>query len=156
MPCTGNVSAASAKAPGFPSTSSEIYAAVSQNRSCFFCGGPRHLRYRCPAKAAVCHKCSFAIVCRPGRKVKASIGATAAAVAAGEASFPPHECCMDHAQLPAADPQVLAALATPHKSTMPVSVNDLKVNALIDSGSTFSFTLKLLKFGYCCISFYCS
>ena len=45
-------------------------------KKCFFCGGPIHARFRCPAKEANCHSCGkkghFSCMCRSKQQVTAS------------------------------------------------------------------------------------
>ncbi|KAK4318379.1 hypothetical protein Pmani_008192 [Petrolisthes manimaculis] len=135
-------------------------ASIASRRTCFNCGSLKlHPRSLCPARTSVCHKCRkighFAKVCRTGRVMDSRRGAsttTAAAVVADESgsgersassleevSFLPRDYCTYCVPYPATETPVLAAIATPRNSTIPVSVNELQVNALIDSGSTISF-----------------
>lgn len=96
-------------------------SAAGINRSkCFFCGNNRHPRANCPARDVTCNKCSkrghFAKVCRSNKSdISASI-------------FTPNI--------------VLASVGELTKATIDAKVNDYKVKALIDTGSTESFISK--------------
>ena len=68
--------------PPQPEPSSVIAAGTRNNfqRStdkCFFCGGPRHPRFKCPAKDSDCKKCGkqghWDRVCRSGKSAMASV-----------------------------------------------------------------------------------
>lgn len=137
--------AAAATAATVPLSSTEDTSAVaSRVGACFFCGGKRHPRARCPARMSVCHKCAkkghFASVCRSdnggsGRRVSS----TTAAASAGSSDLASVQPCHHCASPMAASNPVLASASTPTSSTIPVSVNGLQVNSLVDSGSSISF-----------------
>lgn len=141
----GNVSAAPALTSEASINTTDTVAVASQSQACFFCGGKRHPRYRCPARVSVCRKCGktghYASVCRsgdPGRSRRPHTAAAATMEPPVSTSLAPPSV---HCTLPpttAATP-VLASVTTPRSSTIPVSVNELLVNSLIDSGSTISF-----------------
>ncbi|XP_050687365.1 uncharacterized protein LOC126980953 isoform X2 [Eriocheir sinensis] len=92
----------------------------------FFCGGKRHPRSRCLARASVCRKCGktghYASVCRsgdPGRSRRPYTAAAATMEPPGSTS-PVPPC--GHCALPpttAATP-VLASVTTPRSSTIPI------------------------------------
>ena len=143
----------------------KMVAASNSRRSCYFCGGKQHPRSLCPARATVCHACGkaghFAKVCKSGRTVRPAKSAAAVVGAGADVSLataaplprgimaPPCDYYSALAPPAASATPVLATAATPRTSTVPVSVNDRPVNALIDSGSTISFinpeTLNRLK-----------
>lgn len=98
----------------------DTLAAVTRG-SCFFCGNDRHIRNTCPARNSVCHLCGkkghFQRVCRakPVRNIK-----NATAFAHLIASASPAPGCLQ-------------------KSLTFVTVNGIKLVALIDTGSSLSF-----------------
>ncbi|XP_050712577.1 uncharacterized protein LOC126996248 [Eriocheir sinensis] len=121
----GNVSAAPALTSEASVNTTDTVAAASQSQSCFFCGGKRHPRSRCLARASVCRKCGktghYASVCRsgdPGRSKRPYTAAAATMEPPGSTS-PVPPC--GHCALPpttAATP-VLASVTTPRSSTIP-------------------------------------
>lgn len=84
--------------------------AASQS-ACYFCGRARHPRKFCPAKDAVCHKCSkkghFSKVCR---------------------SNPSHSSA-----------SITASIPSLSKAMIKIKINSHEVDALIDTGSSESF-----------------
>lgn len=101
----------------------EHLAAITPSRSgnCFFCGNGRHQRNACPARNAICHKCGkrghFQKMCKSRQPRDASETAASAHILASLSS----------------------ALSSLQKSLVPVLVNGVKLNALIDTGSSLSF-----------------
>ena len=117
--------------------------------ACYFCGGKRHARDQCPARDSVCHFCSirghFASVCKARhsrRPRKPRVSSAAAAVEARGSSAGYSSALCGHCAPPTGDASaspVSASAITPSCSTIPVSVNNLQVKSLIDSGSSISF-----------------
>lgn len=52
----GNLTTTTTTAAAAPLDSFETSAATSRGAACFFCGGRRHSRSRCPARSSTCHK----------------------------------------------------------------------------------------------------
>ena len=105
-----------------------MVSAVSSD-SCYFCGNKRHPRIKCPAKEVFCNRCNkkghFIKVCRSARSESTSTSAST--------NFTP----------------TLASIAAPsgnglEKSKCPIFIQNSRVQALIDSGSTDSFISQLL------------
>ncbi|XP_050737164.1 uncharacterized protein LOC127008809 [Eriocheir sinensis] len=122
----GNVSAAPALTSEASVNTTDTVAAASQSQSCFFCGGKRHPRSRCLARASVCRRCGktghYASVCRPGDpgRSRRPYTAVAAAMEPPGSTSPVPPC--GHCALPpttAATP-VLASVTTPRSSTIPI------------------------------------
>ena len=92
------------------------------NQTCFFCGNTKHSRLSCPAKNATCHKCSkmghFSKVCR-----SKSLSKTAAAVNSSPIATVRADCVINNSS----------------NSVITVSINGVKVQALVDTGSAVSF-----------------
>ena len=103
------------------STTASATKNVANKSNCFFCGGPYHSRERCPAKEAECFNCQkkghFSRVCR-SRKTKRSSASTNDPV------------------LSAVTANIPTCLQT---STVSACVNELPVDALIDTGSSDSY-----------------
>ena len=103
----------------------EPYVNAAQvNAKCFFCGGQKHPRFKCPARDATCHACQkkghFSKACKSSKeKPKSETSATTAVLATAK--------------------ETGSAL---HKATKDVYVGHKLVNALVDSGSTSSFISK--------------
>ena len=99
----------------------ECVNAVSHNRkfSCYFCGGPRHERSKCPANQTQCKNCGkmghYARVCRGKKQSLAAISATLAAVTDSK---------------------------NVKNSCVTVQINGNNYSALIDTGSSSSFVKK--------------
>ena len=100
--------------------SSLCTAAVTEK--CMFCGNKRHPRKMCPARMASCFKCSkkghFAKVCRS--KVDATLSEVMSIESASATSDRQHN---DNAQT---------------KVNIPITIDGVPVNALVDTGSTLS------------------
>ena len=100
--------------------------------SCFFCGGPRHPRTRCPAREATCRNCNkkghFTKVYKSDKAISKTISGTA------------HKTITS---ILAGTPQLLS------NAFVNVTVHGKSLSALIDSGSSESFISeslgKLLK-----------
>ena len=114
-----------------PSNNQNTESTVSAVSSelCYFCGNKRHPRIKCPAKEVFCNRCNkkghFAKVCRSARSESTSTS--------DSTNFTP----------------TLASIAAPsgnglEKSKCPVVIQNNRVQALIDSGSTDSFISQLL------------
>lgn len=110
-------------------------AAANTNRPrrrCFFCGGNLHQRSGCPARNAECKLCSrkghYASVCRSSGKPRHNAAMIAEDEPQGTAttSSYPEEACA-------------AAPSSLRKATTPITINNHKVDALIDTGSSISF-----------------
>ncbi|MCP4800870.1 MAG: DDE-type integrase/transposase/recombinase, partial [bacterium] len=94
-------------------------AVVTTSSSCYFCGNNRHPRSKCPAKDATCAKCQ-----KKGHYAKVCQSKATSRVSASLHS------------------PVIAATQSPgslSKSTATISLENLNVKALFDSGSTESF-----------------
>ena len=140
-----------------PGTAATAASKLTSKAACYFCGKPSYFRFRCPAKNTVCYKCGrkghFAIVCRSTREVAkrsftSASNSVLATMGTGDPSTAPQgartesDCSpTTHGQEAAATPPnaSLAAANPLHHGTIPVRVNNVYVNALIDSGSTSSF-----------------
>ncbi|XP_014366187.2 uncharacterized protein LOC106717015 [Papilio machaon] len=104
-------------------------AATSSRKRCFFCGGNVHQRIKCPAFRATCQICEkkghFAKVCR--------------------SSYVSNKL-VNNAIADSNDERLSAILAASpaslRKCTVPITINDCKADALIDSGSSTSFINK--------------
>lgn len=105
-------------------------AAVS-NKLCFYCGGKWHQRFKCPAKDISCNVCGkkghYAKVCKS---------------TSSQLNTKTHQ----NKQLNSAtmlntiyDGPLVATMACLSKATVPISINGIHANALIDTGSTTSF-----------------
>lgn len=99
--------------------------AVTNRRRCFFCGSKViHQRIKCPALNSTCQLCSkkghFASVCRSKQNLNAITNED-------------NSENMDVFAISAASPSSLL------KSTISVSINNYKADALIDTGSSLSF-----------------
>ena len=92
---------------------------AADNTCCFFCGYPRHPRSKCPAKDAICKGCNkkghFLKVCRTSKVKTRSTNSILSSLTL------------------AASPRSLSLAVTQ------VLVNDIPLQALIDTGSTESF-----------------
>ncbi|KAI5643531.1 gag-polyprotein putative aspartyl protease domain-containing protein [Phthorimaea operculella] len=107
---------------------------TQNKRRCFFCGGPVHQRLKCPARNADCQLCSkkghFANACR------SSSGQTQRAANVIITQD-------DDSQSELTDPQLLtilaAAPASLRKTTFKVNLNNIRADALLDSGSSITF-----------------
>ncbi|KAI5652144.1 gag-polyprotein putative aspartyl protease domain-containing protein [Phthorimaea operculella] len=107
---------------------------TQNKRRCFFCGGPVHQRLKCPARNADCQLCSkkghFANVCR------SSSGQTQRAANVIITQD-------DDSQSELTDPQLLtilaAAPASLRKTTVKINLNNIRADALLDSGSSITF-----------------
>lgn len=99
-------------------------AATPSRRHCFFCGGNVHQRIKCPAFHAICQNCDkkghFAKVCR-----NADFKKTTNAVLESK--------IQQLGAISAASPASLS------KTTVSITINNYKADALIDSGSSTSF-----------------
>lgn len=97
---------------------------ASTSTKCYFCGGSRHPRYKCPAKDATCNVCSkkghYGKVCKS--KHQKSIN-----------SLAPSQNDNLVAIMSAASPSCLK------KAVVKVYINGIKAEALIDTGSSESF-----------------
>jgi hypothetical protein len=98
---------------------------ATAGNKCSFCGYSKHPRSKCPARDAICHNCQkkghFARVCRSA--LSTTTGSTATAIS--QPIF-----------------ASVSAVNTPSalsKATCKVSVNGIRADCLIDSGSTDSF-----------------
>ncbi|XP_045130528.1 uncharacterized protein LOC123515737 [Portunus trituberculatus] len=120
VPSSRVISAALGDGSDDESEPSGVMAAASSK--CYFCGLRRHPRTKCPAWEAMCHKCQkkghFAKVCR-SKGVNAAITPTNNATLATVTS--------------AATPSVLRS------AVVQISINDMEIDGLIDSGSSQSF-----------------
>lgn len=108
-------------------------------RRCFFCGGTNlHQRNRCPAYNAECQLCSkkghFASVCRSSGPNSRSANAIATD---DEQSL--LQCTYSNLSNVSA-----AAPASLRKATVPITVNEYRADALLDTGSSISFIDKKL------------
>ena len=94
---------------------------AATSEKCMFCGNRRHQRKLCPAKNSICFKCEkrghFAKMCR-SRKSHLNAGSNSSAALCGIKSEPTDD--------------------THSKVNVPMYVNGVKANALIDTGSTLS------------------
>ena len=82
---------------------------------CFFCGGNRHNRQKCPTKDSICHNCGrtghFAKVCQSKKQLtSADIYPTLASIP----SSTKYPCCLQ-------------------KTILQIQVDDHSVHALIDN-----------------------
>eukprot|EP00794_Sanderia_malayensis_P020739 gene20739-22770_t len=96
-----------------------VAAVETTSSSCYFCGNNRHPRSKCPAKDATCAKCQ-----KKGHYAKVCQSKATSRVSASLHS------------------PVIAATQSPgslSKSTATISLGNLNVKALFDSGSTESF-----------------
>ena len=95
--------------------------ATAATKNCFYCGSSFHPRYFCPARNATCHKCGkkghFASVCQAAGAGRNWPGASAAKVSS----------------------MTTASTSPLHCATIPADINEVRVEALVDSGSTSSF-----------------
>ena len=121
-------------------TAIELNAAMKCFQRCYFCGGSRHDRRRCPAKDAVCNKCSkeghFAKVYQFAPKSNSENMTSAAARA-----FPPYLTLAS--MLSAAVPGSL------RKAIVDIKINrhdmqPITTEARIDTGSSDSYISKSL------------
>ncbi|XP_026324517.1 uncharacterized protein LOC113233584 [Hyposmocoma kahamanoa] len=105
-------------------------------KRCFFCGGKVHQRIKCPAFHAYCQMCTkkghFASVCR-SRGNPSTSNAIPSPVAPVE--FSPCPCSHEtvNTLYSAASPSSL------EKATIAITINNTRVDALIDTGSSVSF-----------------
>lgn len=107
--------------------SKTLAATPYKKRKCFFCGSPLlHKRTQCPAFNSICQICSkkghFANVCRSKNIVNAMNTGN-------------EDSCNNEntACISAASPSSL------RKATVPIYLNDIRADALIDTGSSVSF-----------------
>lgn len=95
------------------------------NAKCFFCGRRKHVRKDCPARNAVCYLCKknghFASVCQSS---KMSIRELSAPTSASTQKL---------------YPEITASIGGLVKALVPATVNNYRIQALIDTGSTSSF-----------------
>lgn len=100
---------------------------VNSNK-CFFCGGARHHRSKCPARNAECLKCAkkghFAKVC----KMKSTCASSSDQSVAVQTQYHPQLLCVPN--------NIPLGLS---KATFDVTVNGKLLKALVDSGSTESY-----------------
>lgn len=98
-------------------------ASLSNTEKCYFCGGNRHPRTSCPARNAECRSCGrkghYQRVCKSKTSSRSVPNTTAAAGMLASAS-PASSNCL-------------------RKSIVDIRVNGVKLNALIDTGSSLSF-----------------
>ena len=108
-----------------PDNSAAAAAGFPSDLKCFFCGYSKHPRNKCPAKEASCKKCSkmghFAKVCRS--KEKKTVSALS---------------CEDPHNVFAAT-YSSAATNNLKKALINVTINNIKLKALVDTGSTDSY-----------------
>ena len=97
----------------------------SQKQSCYFCGNPRHPRYICPAKDAICSKCQ-----RKGHFCQSKKSITAAVHPDNNS----HQ--LESPTLATISAGTLSALSQAIKD---VTINGNNIASLIDTGSTESF-----------------
>lgn len=106
-------------------TSTNLAVSLSRRR-CFFCGGNVHQRIKCPAFHATCQNCGkrghFAKVCKSGNTTDKSASNAVALPKVPELLA-----------ISAASPSSLT------KTTVTITINNHKADALIDSGSSTSF-----------------
>ena len=112
--------------PRVPNDSEKVSASAkttAATETCFYCGCSLHPRYTCPARNAICHKCGkkghFASVCQAIR------------FRAGR-------------NRPGTSPAIVSSMTTASTSplrcaTIPANINEVRVEALVDSSSTSSF-----------------
>lgn len=108
-------------------STAEDSSAATFKATCYYCGNLNHPRVRCPARNVVCLKCGrrghFGKVCKaPITNKRRNTGAFTSAATHDDSVACPTDV---------ADP--------PHRTTINVRVNDVKMTALVDSGSTISF-----------------
>lgn len=125
------------------STRQNLAASNTQNnfqhsRRCFFCGGNIHQRLKCPARNADCQLCSkrghFANVCRSiGQSQRA-----ANAISTNDDNSQSEALGSHLSTISAAAPTSL------QKATINITLNNLRVDALLDTGSSLSFIDKNL------------
>ncbi|XP_045104382.1 uncharacterized protein LOC123499915 [Portunus trituberculatus] len=95
---------------------------TAATKNCFYCGRSLHPRYTCPARNATCHKCGrkghYASVCQvgAGRNRPGTSAAIVLYMTTSAASTSPLRC-----------------------ATAPADINEVRVEALVDNGSTSSF-----------------
>lgn len=108
---------------------------IKSTESCFFCGGGRHPRAKCPAKDAACKKCNkqghFARVCKSRFSVNKDTcsslsAATLVSISAADsaASYTAANCAIP---------------ANLKRAFINIKVCDTSARALVDSGSSDSF-----------------
>ena len=108
-----------------PDNPAAAAAGYPSDQKCFFCGYSKHPRNKCPAKDASCKKCErkghFAKVCRS--KDKKTVSALS---------------CEDPHNVLAAT-HSSAATNNLKKALINVTINNIKLKALVDTGSTDSY-----------------
>jgi len=96
-------------------------SAAANHKLCFFCGRSYHLRIKCPAKNATCHKCGksghFSNVCKGFSNITSK----------------PTSAAIHHIA------HMSAATSGNSSASITISVNGSPLNALVDSGSSTSF-----------------
>ena len=97
-------------------------AAGFTDEKCFFCGYKKHPRSKCPAREATCKKCSkighFAKVCMSTEKTRKSFNALSSDLAASHTA---------------------SAINNLKKAQIDVYVHNVKLKALVDTGSSDSY-----------------
>uniref|UniRef100_A0A5S6Q597 RNA-directed DNA polymerase n=1 Tax=Trichuris muris TaxID=70415 RepID=A0A5S6Q597_TRIMR len=115
-----------------------LVAVATKKTRCFFCGRSKHERTLCPAREAICRKCSkrghFAKVCRSAPAVHSS---------ACPLDQSGSSACLAVSHAKRSTPIVLSSCAnfpsSLSKAVIAVLLNGREVSCLIDSGSSESF-----------------
>ncbi|XP_064072074.1 uncharacterized protein LOC135193461 [Vanessa tameamea] len=107
-----------------------VSVSTTQRRRCFFCGGNIHQRIKCPAFKVTCQLCSkqghFAKVCRSGNQQTVNVLTTDTSLHYSHESF------------------LAASPSSLQNATVPIFINNIRADALIDTGSSVSFINKKL------------
>ena len=122
------------------------------NKNCYFCGGNRHDRRRCPTKDSICNKCGkeghFAKVCQSAPK--SSDNSTSASILTTNNSENQTLASSQAFQLyPTLASMTSAAAGNLQKAVVTIGINSFEMQsiateALIDTGSSDSYLSKSL------------